>query len=484
MEGPISTMLLRALASKTRKAAPAPMLVELCEASAGRPGLRYEAYPFSYAATASQHGNRYEFALALPHSLLLGLRAVVQAVSENLDSASVEPLTFGRLIEVLEQLAAEQLALVPGLTHTRELSELVAFEAIGLSRILGLAKDQFITEFYIDSDSSPVYLDHSKLGRCDTSIMLTERERKAIETHMDTFRGYSLDYTTPSLKNDIEVAGARLRVSLDLDPVSVNRFALDVRRLNLSSLSLPQLVGMRVISGEGACLLVAWLELGGNVTVIGETGTGKTTLLNALDERLNPKLRRVYIEDAVETRDLLERGYHQVKIKVDPFERSERNLRTKGAEIVKVLHRSPDIVILSEIQSEEHSAAFFHSLSSGVRGLQTFHASSAEQAVRRWVNVHGIPKQSLLDLGILVQMSRPDRTKPLRIVSRICQIVSEGGEPRLRDLFLRDKVAELRRVVAWERLAPPVGRSLEDLLECAKRESSVLAQSELAPCSE
>jgi len=460
------------------------MLIELREESGLQPALHYESYPFAYSASTSARGNRYELTVSLPQALLLRLRGVVQAVSETLDPADVDPLTFGKLIEVLEQLGAEQLALVPGLTRARELSELVAFEAIGLSRILGLAKDQYITEFYVDSDSSPLYLDHSKVGRCDTSLVLTERERRAIETHMDTFRGYSLDYTTPSLKNDIEVAGARLRVSLDLDPVSVNRFALDVRRLNVSSLSLRQLVGMKVLSTEAACLLVAWLGLGGNVTIIGETGTGKTTLLNALDEELNPKLRRVYIEDAVETRDLLERGYHQMKIKVDPFERSEHNLRTKGAEIVKVLHRSPDVVILSEIQSEEHSKAFFHSLSSGVRGLQTFHASSAEQAIRRWVNVHEIPKQSLLDLGILVQMSRPDRIKPLRITSRVCQVVSEGGDPRLRDLFLRDKTDELRRVVAWERLVPPTGRSSDELLGSMDRESSAMEAGEMAVCSE
>lgn len=477
-------MLMRILAAKGKESAPPPLLVELCEEQEQEPSARYESFPFAYSIASTRRGSRYQLSVTIPQAMLLRLRDVVRTVSQNLNPAAVDPLTFTRLVEVLEQLAAEQLALIPGLGMTRELAELVAFEAIGMSRMLGLAKDEFITEFYVDSDSSPLYLDHSKVGRCDTSILLTERERRAIETHMDTFRGYSLDYTTPSLKNDIEVAGARLRISLDLDPVSVNRFALDVRRLNVSSLSLPQLISMEVISREAAALLVGWLGLGGNVTIIGETGTGKTTLLNALDERLNPKLRRVYIEDAVETRDLLERGYHQMKIKVDPFERSEHNLRTKGAEIVKVLHRSPDVVILSEIQSEEHSKAFFHSLSSGVRGLQTFHASSAEQAIRRWVNVHQIPKQSLLDLGILVQMSRPDKTKPLRIASRICQIVSEGGEPRLRELFLRDRVGGLRMVSAWERLAPPAGRTIEDLLEAAQRESAGLKDDEKAPCSE
>jgi len=241
------------------------------------------------------------------------------------------------------------------------------------------------------------------------------------------------------------------------------------------SLNLGDLIGMNVLSSEASAFLVAWLELSGNVTITGETGTGKTTLLNALDEAVNPKLRRVYIEDAVETRDLLEKGYHQMKIKVDPFERNGKGVRTKETEIVKALHRSPDMVILSEIQSEEHSRAFFHALSAGIRGIQTFHASSIEQAVRRWTNVHGVPRQSLLDLGVLVQMARPDRLKPFRAVSRICQILAESGEPRLRDIYDRDREFHLQRIAAWDRVAQPEGKTHEELLG---RISEILGRTE------
>ncbi|MDV3277418.1 MAG: Flp pilus assembly complex ATPase component TadA [Nitrososphaerales archaeon] len=461
----MSRGLLRILEAKKEKRSPPPLLVELFGPPPTDHPVAYEWYPFSYLISKNETTQEYGVANMIQEETLVRLRHVAAATADALDPESVEPLTFTRLLQVLQQLAAGPLARIPGAARVKELSELVAYDVIGMSRVLALAKDRFVTEFYVDSDSSPAYLDHSRVGRCNTSILFTERERKALETHLDTFRGYTLDYATPSLKNDLEVSGARLRVSLDLDPISVNRFLLDVRRLNITSLTLPQLVEMNVLSDEAASFLVSWLELGGNVTIIGETGTGKTTLLNALDEQLNPNLRRIYIEDAVETKDLLDRGYHQVKIKVDPFERTGGYLHTKETEIVKVLHRSPDLVILSEIQSEEHSRAFYHALASGVRGIQTFHASSLEQAVRRWVNVHGIAKQNLLDLGVLVQMSRPDRLKPLRVCSRVCEMVSEVDEPRLRELYIRDRSFELRRVVPWERVSPPQGRTSEELLE-------------------
>lgn len=461
-------------ARRKREVEPTPLLVELFRRPGEGEGWVPGSYPFRYRVTVKGAAPFYEIGSELPLDSIVKLRKVVTEVSLGLDPGEVEPLTFRRLMEVLAQHSAERLARYGVRARVRELAELAAYEAAGLSRMLAIAKDEKVTEFFVDSDTSPLYLDHTVSGRCESDITLTERERDALETHVDTFSGYTIDFKTPSLKNDLVIAGAILRVSLDLEPVSVNRFALDVRRLNVSSLSLPQLIRLGVVSEEAASILVGWLETGGNVTIVGETGTGKTTLLNALDEQVERRLRRLYIEDAVETRDLLERGYHQMKVKVDPFERGEGSERTKESEIVKALHRSPDIVILSEIQSEEHSRAFFQSLASGARGIQTFHASTIEQAIRRWVRMHHIAEQSILDLGLLVQMARPDRLKQTRFVQRVCEVVNEGGTPKLKELFLRDRESRLRNVAGEGWPLPPegadparfrlrVGRALERL---------------------
>jgi type IV secretory pathway ATPase VirB11/archaellum biosynthesis ATPase len=451
------SVFLRLTSKRMPREDPSPLLIELFGKPANSEAWTSESYPFSYRVTNRNSVPFYEVACNLPSNSIISLRRAVSDVSIALDPREVDPLTFPRLIEVLSQRSAERLAAYGIKTRIRELAELAAYEAIGLSRIMALAKDERITEFFVDSDVTPVYLDHSVSGRCESEIFLTERERNSIETHVDTFSGYTLDFKTPSLKNDLVVAGAILRISLDLEPVSVNLFALDVRRLNVSSLSLARLIGLDVLSEEAAAILLGWLETGGNVTIVGETGTGKTTLLNALDEQLERRLRRLYIEDAVETRDLLDRGYHQMKVKVDPFERGDGVGRTKESEIVKALHRSPDIVILSEIQSEEHSRAFFQALAAGARGMQTFHASTIEQAIRRWVSMHHVAEQSLLDLGLMVQMARPDRLKQGRYVQRICQVTQDRGTPKLRELFMRDREFKLRNVAGPGWPIPPEG---------------------------
>jgi type IV secretory pathway ATPase VirB11/archaellum biosynthesis ATPase len=444
-------LLLRLLAEKQRRPDAGPLLIELFGTAEGEESSAQVAYPFEYSVTRPPGNDLllYRVVHILRTSDLQCLRSVVHEIGADLDPSTVTPLEFGTLVGLLEQSAAERLGALGATLHVRELAEVAAYEAIGMARLLALARDERISEFFVDSDFSPVYVDHAVFGRCETSIILTARERTALETHMDTFRGYSLDYANPSVKNDFEVSGARLRVSLDLKPVAVNRFCLDVRRLNIPRLSLVDLVAEGALASESAAFLLAWLGRGLNVTIVGETGTGKTTLLNALDERLDRRLRRIYIEDAVETKDLLARGYHQVKIQVDPFERGQRSSRTKAAETVKILHRSPDIVILSEIQSEEHSRAFFQALSSGVRGMQTFHASSPEAAVRRWESVHGIPAENLSDIGLLVLMSRPEKLGPVRRVERVTQVCMEDGIPRLRDVYSRGADGVLARRAPW-----------------------------------
>ncbi|MDA4122959.1 MAG: ATPase, T2SS/T4P/T4SS family [Thaumarchaeota archaeon] len=451
MEDGLGGLVLKLARRKKGPRRGGPLLVELMQPAEGDEVEAYGEAPFEYAIKKEGSRMNYQILPAISSIEVRSLRSAVSQVSESLDPASIEPLTFAGLVERLSQSAVSHLAGVGGADRVKALSRLTAFEAVGIPTVYALSLDRSVSEFFVDAPASLVYLDHSRYGRCETPICLTEREREAIKTHMDTFKGYTLDFSNPSLKNEFDIFGNRLRVSLDLPPLAVNGFSLDVRKLTSAALTLDDLVKMDVLSAEAAAFLVAALELGMNVSVVGETGTGKTTLLNALDEALDPQLRRIYIEDAVETKDLLWRGYHQMKLRVDPLERGGDGSRTKSEEIIKILHRSPDLVILGEIQSDEHSKAFFHALSAGIRGLQTFHASSPEQAIRRWTEMHGISRSNLLDLDVVVQMSRPEKLGSTRLVENISVVAEEDGEPKLRGFYARED-GRLQRTSPWERL--------------------------------
>jgi type IV secretory pathway ATPase VirB11/archaellum biosynthesis ATPase len=452
MEASLGDFIFRLAGREKRERPSGPLLIELFQETEGDVLETYSMAPFVYCIKKMAGTVYYQIVPDVTVQELALLRQTVSEMSRRFKVSSVVPLTFARLVEVLTQTGVNQLALLKDIERVRSLSRLAAFEAAGIPTVYALALDDMVTEFFVDSTATPVYLDHSRYGRCETRLVLTERERKAIETHMDTFKGYTMDYSNPSLKNEFDIFGKRLRVSLDISPLAVNYFSVDVRKLTSNALTIVDLIRMDVMSSECAAFLLAGLELGLNVTIVGETGTGKTTVLNSLDEAMDPRLRRVYIEDAVETRDLLGKGYHQLKLRVDPFDRAAESSRTKSEEITKILHRSPDLVVLGEIQSEEHSRAFFHALTAGVRGMQTFHSSSAEQAVRRWKEMHGISDASLFELDILVQMSRPDKLGSRRIVEAVAIMAEEDQHTKLNQVYARGRGTLLRRTIPWERV--------------------------------
>ena len=71
--------------------------------------------------------------------------------------------------------------------------------------------------------------------------------------------------------------------------------------------------------------------------------------------------------------------------------------------------------------------------------------------------MHHVAEQSLLDLGLLVQMTRPDRLKQARYVRRVCEVAQEEGVMEIKELFARERDSELRRVADPGRPSPPDG---------------------------
>jgi hypothetical protein len=77
--------------------------------------------------------------------------------------------------------------------------------------------------------------------------------------------------------------------------------------------------------------------------------------------------------------------------------------------------------------------------------------------------MHHVSEQSLLDLGVMIQMARPDRLRQERYVHRIVEVTQDGGSPRIKEIYMRDRDHRLRNVAGpgWPR--PPDGVPAESL---------------------
>lgn len=307
-----------------------------------------------------------------------------------------------------------------------ELSEQLAllgcFEAIGLGTIMPFLLDEKIEEFYVDTPDSAVYLDHRKWGRCNTAIYLSEEDRKRLVTHFRAKSGLRLDELSPSLKTEIVSKLFHIRASVDIGPLAADGFHLDVRKLRKRHFTLSELIGNSTLTEDVAAYLYFCLIRKRNMTILGRPGAGKTTLINAIDMLTPSSWRKITVEDVIESISQTDYGKHQVRFQVKPFE-GEDNPGGKVREITRLLHRSPDWVLISEIQTAEDSAAMFRAISTGLTGLQTCHAMSPEDLLIRWNVHHKIPAVCFSELDLLLHVKRFTSVgEPKRRLVRVCEI--------------------------------------------------------------
>lgn len=340
-----------------------------------------------------------------------------------------------KLTDRLESLALaiskRILELLPEINETtrERIARVVADQSTVVGIMVPLILDDEVEEIYLDRLSNPLYFDHARHGRCSTSLML---DMDMIARFMTLFRAESnlhLDRKNPSLKTDLHVLGSSLRVSVSVPPLTPDGFHMEIRRARKKPLSLIDLVNNGTLTLEAASILMLALSCRFNITITGEPGTGKTTLLNALDMSSPRAWRKIYIEDAIESR--IQSEHHQVRVRVHPLDESDSRF-DKETEIVKTLHRSPDYVILGEIQTMEHSKSLFQAMAAGLRTIQTCHSRSAASLVSRWVHNHGIEDSSLAMMDLIVSLKRPVPGESMRKVAEIVEV-----RKRVTDGFLR-----------------------------------------------
>ena len=326
-----------------------------------------------------------------------------------------------KLVETIDDVSEHILDLIPEINETtrKRLSEIVAHRRSVLGTLMPIILDDNVEEIYLDHPGVPIYFDHQKYGRCLTSFTFQEQDVPKIITLLRTESNLHLDRSNPSLKMDIRVHDAALRFSVSMPPLSPDGLHLEIRRARTRPFSIGELVENGTLTPEAAAILVFAVSCRFNITVTGGPGTGKTTLLNALDMTTPKWWRKIYIEDAIESR--VQKDHHQVRFRVDPMD--EKMMRfNKSDEIIKSLHRSPDYLILGEIQTAEHSNALFQALTAGLRTIQTCHSESASSLVSRWKLGHGIQNDSLALMDIIVTLERPRPGESRRIVSEVSEI--------------------------------------------------------------
>ncbi|MCF2137277.1 MAG: Flp pilus assembly complex ATPase component TadA [Candidatus Thorarchaeota archaeon] len=365
------------------------------------------------------------------------------------------------------------------------IASIVAYSHSVLGPIFPLMLDELIEDIYLDRPGSRIYFDHRFLGRCTSSIVIRQEDANRIVTLLRAESNFHLDRRNPSIKTELFLENSRLRFSVTIPPLSYDGFHLEIRRARTSPFTIFELVNNGTLSTKAASLLLLALIARMNITIAGEPGSGKTTLLNALDYCTPRSWRKIYVEDAIESR--IQNEHHQIRYRVSPVDEMAARF-SKIDEITKSLHRSPDYLILGEIQTAEHSKALFQALMSGLRSIQTCHSSSASALVSRWRFAHSIKEHAIALMDLIVILERPQPGRSKRIVKEIVEIRRDVEQGILKFKGLNtlythdaDAIRSLADDGAISRRSREYG--VNDPRECIRELSTILAR-DLTPSME
>jgi len=305
------------------------------------------------------------------------------------------------------------------LNEKKKIAFLASLKRINLEKLFPLLVDDLIEEIFLDSPHEAIYINHQRLGRCRTDIKFNSKEINRLKTLLRIYSSKRLDYVNPSVKLVIKNKYFYCRFSVDVKPIHLSNFALDIRKLNKNILNIQDLLQNKTLNPYMAAFLYFAILRRKNITVTGETDTGKTTLINALDLLTPKEFRKIYIENVIESLNQSKFFRHQLKYKVDSLEESINHKFSKQNQIKKLLHRTPDIIYLGEILTKGEAEAMFHCLAAGLRGFQTIHSKNIDSLINRIIHHFQIHSSCLHDLDLIILMKKSQGKRRIFSISEI-----------------------------------------------------------------
>ncbi len=343
---------------------------------------------------------------------------------QNVEIDEFDKLTsLERLLEIYQKESIKYLN--SNFNFTQIMRNKIAFitslKKLNLDKLFPLLIDNFIEEIFLDSPNDEIYINHQKFGRCRTNICLNPRDIERIKTLFRLYSGKRLDFMNPTIKFVMKNKLFFCRFSIDVEPIQINNFALDIRKLNKNILTIQDLLKNRTLDPSIAAFLYFNIIRRKNITVTGETDTGKTTLINAFDLLTPKEFRKIYIENTVESLNQIIFGKHQLKYRVDSLENSNNKNYSKSNQIKMLLHRTPDIIYLGEILTKEEAEAMFHCLAAGLRGFQTIHSRNINSLINRFLYHFKINRLCLNDLDLMILMKKDQSGRKVIGIFEICK---------------------------------------------------------------
>jgi pilus assembly protein CpaF len=231
------------------------------------------------------------------------------------------------------------------------------------------------------------------------------------------------------------------RVAVVLAPVAVSGTTLTIRKFQTRRYNAQELMRTGTLTLELLNVLRNAVLARQNILISGGTGTGKTTLLNALAAFIPEDQRLVVIEDTSEI-ELDKPNLVRLEARKEQPELPAVTIR----DLLKAtLRLRPDRILLGEVRGGE-AFDLLQALNTGHAGsLSTIHANSAAESLTRFATCvmmsgielpHHAIRSNIADaLHVLVHLDRRDGKRYVTEVIRIKDYDSQEDQYELETIY-------------------------------------------------
>ncbi|QCP02811.1 CpaF family protein [Salinivibrio kushneri] len=261
-------------------------------------------------------------------------------------------------------------------TVKKEFVKYLTDELIGLGPLQNLLDDETITDIMINGPDS-VYIERNGLVERAPVTFIDENQLREIAKRIASRVGRRVDESSPTCDARLEDGS---RVNIVIPPISIDGTAISIRKFKKQSIDLQKLCEFGAMSPEMAQLLMIAAHCRLNILISGGTGSGKTTMLNALSQFIGENERIITIEDAAELR--LQQP-HVVRLETRTAGIENTGLVDQRDLVINSLRMRPDRIIVGECRGAE-AFEMLQAMNTGHDGsMSTLHANTPRDALAR-----------------------------------------------------------------------------------------------------
>ncbi|WP_245215657.1 CpaF family protein [Pararoseomonas baculiformis] len=357
----------------------------------------------------------------------------------------VDPVAAGRLagpalraqLEALvHDVANRERVEISGRDEAR-IAEELTHDMVGYGPLEPLLNDDSISDIMVNGPDKVFVEVRGKVKLTDVRFQ-SHAQLNAIAQKMAATVGRRVDESSPLV--DCRLADGS-RVNVVFPPLAIDGASISIRKFAKRKADLQDLAAGGSMSPQLARVLEIAARCRLNVVISGGTGSGKTTMLNAMSRLIDHGERVVTIEDAAE---LQLQQPHVVRLETRP-----PNLEGKGEinqrDLMKnALRMRPDRIIVGEVRGAE-AFDMLQAMNTGHDGSYcTVHANTTRDAVIRIENMVMMGQSSLpsrairtqiasaVDLIVQVERMR-DGGRRVSQVSEVCGL--EGEVITMNEIF-------------------------------------------------